>query len=123
MKVRELKGFKSLKALNAFHALMLGLKMLPSYMGETYEEFFAKLEQLPENDQRKLIREAALFVELGEDEVEALVCFVEDANGIPYTRENLKTLGPDQLVDIIVEVCFKISQIKINLVSESEKKN
>lgn len=123
MKVRELKGFKSLKALNAFHALMLGLKMLPSYMGETYEEFFARLEQLPEDDQRKLIREAALFVELGKDEVEALVCFVEDANGIAYTKENLKNLGPDQLVNIIVEVCFKISQIKINLVSESEKKN
>lgn len=123
MRVLELKGYKSLKALNAFHTLMLGLKMLPAYMGESYEDFYSKVDAMTESDQEKLIREAALFVELQKDEVESLICFCADANGVPYSAENLKSLGPDQLYECIVQVCLAISKIKINFISEAEKKN
>lgn len=123
MRVLELKGFKSLRAMNAFHALMLGLKMLPAYMGEGYEEFFARIQSMPPSDQEKMIREAALFVELQKEEVESIICFCADKNGVPYSSENLKNLGPKELVDIIVAVCLEISKIKIDFVTDAEKKN
>jgi hypothetical protein len=74
-------------------------------------------------DQEKLIREAVMFVELQKEEVEALVCFCADKNGVPFSAENIKSLGPQDLVEIVVAVCLEISKIKINFVSESEKKN
>lgn len=123
MKVLELTGYKSLRAFNAFHALMLGLKMLPSYMMETYEDFFARIQAMSPEEQKKLIREAALFVKLEKEEVEALICFSTDKNGVPHSSENLKNLGPGDLVEVIVAVCFEISKIKIDFVSEQEKKN
>ncbi len=123
MKVAELKGFKSLRALNVFHTLMLGLKMLPAYMTEQYEEFYEKLSKMEPASQEKLIREAALFVELQKEEVEALVCFCSDPNGVPYSKENLASLGPDQILEVIVSVCMEISKIKIDIISEREKKN
>ena len=123
MKVLELKGYKSLKALNAFHALMLGLKMLPAYAAESYEDFYAKVDAMDEKDQETLVREAAMFVELQKDEVEAIICFATDQNGVPYTAENVKSLGPKELIEVIVAVCMAISKIKINFVSDSEKKN
>jgi hypothetical protein len=123
VKLLELKGYKSLKALNAFHALMLGLKMLPMYLGEDYDLFLSRIEAMGPQDQEKMIREAVLFVELQKDEVEALICFACDPNGVPYTSENLKSLSPDQLVEVIVAVCLEISKIKINFVTDGEKKN
>lgn len=123
MKVLELRGFKSLRALNVFHTLMLGLKMLPAYMGESYEDFLDRVSKMDEADQEKLIREAALFVELQKDEVEALVCFVADGNGVPYTAANVKNLGPKELHEIVVAVCREIAKIKVDLVGEAEKKN
>ena len=123
IQVLELKGYKSLRALNAFHALMLGLKMLPSYMGESYEDFFLRIQSMPPDDQMKMIREAALFVELQKEEVEALICFSADKNGVPYVSENLKGLAPDQILEIIIAVCFEISKIKIDFVTDTEKKN
>ncbi len=123
MRVLELRGYKSLRALNAFHALMLGLKMLPAYMGESYEDFYARISEMPEADQEKMIREAALFVELQKDELEALVSFGADSNGIPFTAENVKNLGPKDLVELVVAVCVEISRIRIGIVSEAEKKN
>lgn len=123
MKVLELKGYKSLRAMNAFHALMLGLKMLPSYMTESYEDFFGRIQEMSEKDQLKMIKEASLFVELSKEEVEALVCFCADKNGVPYTAENLKSLKPNEILNMVVAVCAEISKIKIDLVSESEKKN
>jgi hypothetical protein len=123
MKVLELKGYKSLRALNAFNALMLGLKMLPAYMGEDYETFLKRVHEMSPEDQKKMIREAAMFVELQKEEVEAIICFCSDKNGVPYTSENLKSIGPDQLIEIITSVCFEIAQIKIDFISEAEKKN
>ncbi len=123
MKVLELKGYKSLRALNAFNALMLGLKMLPAYMGEGYETFLNSINLMPPDDQKKMIREAALFVELQKEEVEAIICFAADKNGVPFGPENLKSLKPNELIDIIVLVCFEIAQIKIDFISETEKKN
>jgi len=123
LNVLELRGYKSLRAMNAFHTLMLGLKMLPAYMTESYEDFYSRIEAMPETDQEKMIREAVMFVNLQKDEVEAIACFCTDANGVPYTAENLKNLSPKDLVEMIVAVCKEISKIKVNFVSEIEKKN
>lgn len=121
--VKELKGYKSLRALNAFSALVLGLKMLPAYMEESYEDFLSRLKLMPESDQRKMLSQAAQFVELQNEEIEAIICFVVDENGVPYSSENIKNLGPDELINIVVEVCMRIVKIKIDFVSDSEKKN
>lgn len=123
MKVLELKGYRSLRALNAFHTLMLGLKMLPSYATEDYETFYSRVQLMSPQDQEKLIREAAFFVELRPEEVEALVSFCADKNNVPYSAENMKSLKPDELIEIIVAVCVEISKIKIDLVTDAEKKN
>ncbi len=123
MKVLELKGYESLKALNVFHALMLGLKMLPAYQLESYEPFLERIQSMPPEDQEKMVREAALFVNLERDEVEALCVFVADPNGVPYRKENLKSMGPEQIHEMVTAVCMEIAKIKINLVTSSEKKN
>lgn len=122
-KVLPLIGYKSLRAFNAFNALLLGMKMLPAYMGQSWEEFLSSVEALPEEDQRRIITEGARFVELSEEEVKAIVGFSTDPNGVPYGAENIKSLGPKDLVEVIVEVCLEIGKIKIDFVSENEKKN
>lgn len=122
MKILELKGLKSLRALNAFSSLLLGVKMLPVYSTLSYEDFLNAVQLMPEDDQRNVLKKAAEFVELAKDEIEALASFACDPNGVPYQSSNLKSLGPDELVKIIVEVCLEIAKIKIDLVSESEKK-
>lgn len=123
MKVLELKGLKSLRALNAFSALVLGVKMLPAYMGESYEEFLARVQEMPPKDQKKILIEAVQFVELQPQEVEAILCFCADKNGVPYTSENIGNLKPAELVDAIVSVCSEIVKMKIDLLSDKEKKN
>ena len=123
IKIAPLIGYKSLKALQAFHTLMLGLKMLPMYMDKGYEEFYEGVSKTSESEQEKLIREAALFVPLEKEEVQSLMGFALDPNGVPYSPENLKSLEPDKIINILVAVCLEISKIKIDFVTESEKKN
>ena len=123
MKVLELKGFKSLRALNVFHTLLLGLKMLPLYITESYEEFFKKFQDFSDKEKETKLKEAVLFVELSPEEVEAVACFCCDKNGIPFNKNSIPSLKPDDIIDIIVSVCMEIGKIKIDLVSEEEKKN
>lgn len=122
MKLLPLKGYKSLKALNAFHALLLGLKMLPAYVSEDYESFYGRFKEYDEAKKESFIREAAVFVQLQQDEVEALLGFCADKNGVPYGKANIDSLSPDQIHDAIVSVCMEIGRIKIDLVTDEEKK-
>lgn len=123
MKLLPLVGYKSLRAMNALHALLLGLKMLPAHVDEHYEEFFAAFQNRTEGEKETLVREAVAFVELQLDEVEALVSFAADKNGIPYGPSNIGNLGPGELHEIIVAVCMEIGRIRISLVSDAEKKS
>lgn len=122
MKVTPLKGYKSLRALNAYNTLLLGLKMLPAYMAESYEDFLNRISKMPEADQLKMFREAAMLVELQKDEVEAIVGFCQDANGVPYEAANLKNLDPKTMINMIVAVCGEIAKMKIDFVTPNEKK-
>lgn len=121
-KVLPLKGYKSLRALNAFHSLLLGLKMLPAHIGEDYETFFASFKDKTEAQKETLLREAVAFVQLSQEEVGALISFATDRNGVPYGPANEGNLTPDELFEVIVAVCMEIGRIKIDLVSEEEKK-
>lgn len=123
MKISPLKGYKALRALNGFHALLLGLKMLPQYILKDYETFYSDFKDKTEEQKEKLIREAVVFVQLAQDEVEAIVSFASDKNGIPYSDVNIKNLDLGQIHEIIVAVCMEIGKIRVELVSESEKKN
>lgn len=123
MKILPLKGYKSLRALNGFHALLLGLKMLPDYIQIDYETFYESFNDKSEVEKLKLLREAVVFVQLGQDEVEALISFATDKNGIPYQSANVKNLSVDDLHSIIVAVCMEIGRIKIELITQEEKKN
>ena len=116
-KVLPLKGYKALRALNAFHALLLGLKMLPAYIGETYDNFYASFATKTDGEKEKLLREAAVFVQLAQDEIEALISFTTDKNGIPFSSVNVGNLAVDEIHECIVAVCMEIGRIKISLVS------
>ena len=120
--VTEIKGYQGLRAFNAFHTLMLGLKMLPAYLDQTYDDFFASFQDKTDEQKEKRIREAILFVRLEEDEIEALVSFAKDANGVTYSKANMKNLNPGQLHEIIAAVCMEMSRIRIDLLTDSEKK-
>lgn len=122
-RVLPLEGYKSLRALNGFSALLLGLKMLPAYIMEPFDAFYEGFKEKTEAEREKLLREAVLFVQLGQDEVEAIVSFAADKNGVSYSPINMKKLPPKDLHEIIVAVCMEIGRIKIELISEEEKKN
>ncbi len=124
MTILELKGINSFYAAQAFYKLMLGLKMLPSYYAEPFEEFYARIDLMSEDDQEKIIREAVVFVNLDKSEILDLCQFASDSNGIPYREPQLKNMLPESIHEIIVSVSKEIAKShKIRLVSEDEKKN
>lgn len=122
-KILPLKGAASLRALQACNALLLGYKMLPAHITETWEEFFLSFKKMPEQEKEKIIRHAAMFVKVEDEELSAILSFASDPNGIPYSVASLKNLGPDEMIEIIVAVCMEISRFKIDLITEEEKKN
>jgi hypothetical protein len=124
MKVRELRGIPAFHAFQAYQKIILGLKMLPAYASESFEEFYARVEKMPFRDQETLIREAvALGTRLDPEEVMDLLQFGEDANGVAWSSVNVKSLDVAGLHEAIVAVCCELAKVKIKLVSEAEKKN
>jgi hypothetical protein len=123
MKILPLKGYRALKALNAFNALLLGLKMLPIHLEKSYVEFFEGFRTKTDAEKETMIRQAVAFVPLNDDEIEALISFTTDRNGVPFGKSNVNNLSVEELHSAIVAVCMEIGKIKIDLVTEEEKKN
>lgn len=123
IKTLPLKGLKSYFALQAYAKIMLGLKMLPAYGKYHYTEFFEMVEAMPARDQEAIIREAVLLVDLEDFEIEALSRFCVDSNGVPYSKENLKNLDPNEIFEILITVCLEVAKIKPRLTTDEEKKN
>lgn len=124
MKLRELKDWESFYAMQAVHKLLFGLKMLPTYMSLSYEEFFASLDSMEPKDQETILREAVVFVRLEPEELADILCFAVDPNGVPYQKNNSKNLKPEEIHEIIVAVSMEILRAhKVRLVTEKEKKN
>lgn len=118
----DIKGPRSLSALNAFHQLLLGLKMLPDYLTEGYEDFYQRVDAMPDEDKRAFIAEAILLVPLEEEQVYHLIQFCTDKNGVPYGKHNAKNLKPNELHALMLEVCMEMSTYKIDFLSKIEKK-
>lgn len=123
MTVLPLKGIKSYFALQAYAKMLLGLKMLPMYGKYDFHEFYEMIEKMPPEDQEKVIREGLFLGEVNDDELLALCRFVADENGVPFTNENMKNKGPEEIFEIAILVCLEIAKIKPKLTTESEKKN
>lgn len=122
MKLLELRGPRTLRPLNVFSALMLGLKMLPAYATESYEDFLSRVGEMPRADQEKMIREALSFVDLRPEDVEGVCSFCADPNGVPYSSANIKNLGIREILEIIVAVCLEIVDIAVDFINDDEKK-
>lgn len=123
IEVLPLKGKHALKALNSFSALLLGLKMLPMYLNYSLQEFYEIFMEKSEAELETYLRQAVALVELKWDEVEAIISFCKDKNGIAYSANNISNLGMKEQHELIVAVCMEIGRIKIDLTSEEEKKN
>lgn len=123
VKSKELVGLSSYSALQVFYKVMIGLKMYAAYAHLEPQEFFELIENMSEQEQDKVIREALLLVSLDKEELECLTSFCTDANGVPFRSENMKSLKPDQIFEISVKSCIELSKIKINFITENEKKN
>jgi hypothetical protein len=123
VKVLPLKDIKSLAALNGYYALLVGIHMLPAYGTIALHDFLDGLERLPIDEKEKVLRQGVKIVHLEPDEIEAMVCFCVDPNGVSYKKENIKNLNPFQLVECVLAVCMEFAKMEISLISESEKKN
>lgn len=97
--------------------------MIPIYAFIPYEDFFASFEEKTDVEKENFLREGLAFIELKEDEIDALIGFCEDANGIPYGKANIKNLPVKEIYDCCLSVLIEISKIEITFITESEKKN
>lgn len=123
IKLLPLKGPDTYWALQSYIKLLFGLKMLPMYMGKTLEEFFDSIEAMPVEDRKKIVRQAVLMVTLDGGEINSLLKFATDKNGVRFSHENTAGLEPGQFMEIIHAVTQAIAALEPNFLSASEKKN
>jgi hypothetical protein len=92
-------------------------------MGKSLEEFLSMIEEMPVADRKKIVREAVLVVTLERDEINSLMKFAADTNGVPFTQENTAKLSPKEFIEILDAVVQEIAAMEINFLTSAEKKN
>ncbi|MDR3112935.1 MAG: hypothetical protein LBU09_00985 [Endomicrobium sp.] len=113
MQIKELKGLKSVKALNVYCKLVIGLSLTHLNKEKSIDDFRKAFEEYEIEKRKTLLKFACLLVQLEKDEVSALTSFAVDENNVAYEEPALAYLKPSEIVGIMSEVALKISEIKI----------
>lgn len=123
IKTKELKGLKSVWALNAYSTLLFGLAAEQAVVGQDYDTTLAKFEALPLEEKAKQLRRALQIVNLQTEDMLNLLAFALDANGVPYDTKRIEKLPPMELVEAMLAVCLQLAQLRPYICPEEQKKN
>lgn len=123
IKTKELSGLSSYSAMQVFYKVLVGLKMYVAYAHFEPQEFFDHVAQLDIAGKEKVVREGLMLVPLDREEIMTLASFCTDANGVPFSTENMTKLKPTDILEILVKSCMQLVHIRIDFVTEDEKKN
>ena len=121
--VLSLTGISGVRAFNVFHHVVLGMKMLPVNLEKGYDGFLAELSGKSDDERKKFFISGLNFVTLDEEDIEAVLRFCTDTNGVPLCRANTKTMAAQDIISNMSDVFVEISKINVNLVTGDEKKN
>ena len=122
--VKELRGLKSVYAVNALSNLVYGLAVEQAHLGQDIEETYAKFEALDEAGQRKQLKHALRIVNLTQEDMLNLLSFALDVNGVPYDEGRIKTMPPTDIMDAMLEVACQVAKvIKPRSITNDAKKN
>ena len=122
--VKELRGLKSVYAVNALSNLVYGLAVEQAHLGQDIETTYAKFEALDEAGQREQLKHALRLVNLSKEDMLNLLSFALDVNGIPYDEGRVKNMAPAEIMEAMLEVACKVAQtIKPRSITDDAKKN
>ena len=113
VEVTELKGIRSVKALNIYSQLLLGYKMLPIHFDKTYDEFLEWFSKLADGDKRIIVKQALSAVSLEDTEISALTSFAKDENNVLYTKSVIDHLPANKIVEVAAEVCMALDRLEV----------
>lgn len=122
MKIRPITGYNCYRAYQVYRDIILASYyfheankacFVDNPKPEKYNDFLKRFEKSNEEERREIIKLGADTFNLSLDEVCFLVGLVEDANGVPYSKASLNNLKPQEITEIIIEVCLEISKVTV----------
>lgn len=110
----DLKGLKSPAGFQVLFTLLIGFYSVPVFNAlNTFDDFIKDFEKMPREERRRILAKSVCITQLTESEYMNVLCFAKDANGIPYTKENVENLTYDEIMEIVVDVCLAYSDCKV----------
>lgn len=122
MKIRPITGYNCYRAYQVYRDIVLASYYLyeankacfeDNPKPEKYDAFLRRFENSSEEERRNIIKLGADTFNLSLEEVCFLVGLVEDANGVPYSKATINNLKPQEITEIIIEVCLEISKVTV----------
>lgn len=110
--------FRGINGARAYHAALTLLRSLWHIPFATPHTDFYKMsdwfDELPEDEKRKYLRLAVHDGAMMEEhEIEALLLFAKDQNGVPIVKESIKNLNPFEIHEALLDVACEIFKVRL----------
>lgn len=111
----EFRGIAGARAYHSALALVRSLWYIPKDVDHaTFKEMSDWFDMLDYDNKRKYLKLAVEDGAMLEDkEIEALLKFARDENGVPICKENIENLTPFEIHELILEVSWEILKAKV----------
>lgn len=110
----DLRGIKSPAGFQVLYTLLIGYYSVPTFgANPDFNEFVKGFEKASREERMEILKKAVCITPLKEEEYMNVLCFCKDANGIPYSSENIENLEYTEIMEKVVEVCLAYSDCKV----------
>lgn len=110
----DLRGLRSPAGFQVLYTLLIGFYSVPAFgASNSFDEFVKEFEKMPREKRRSILAKSVCITQLTESEYMNVLCFAKDANGVPYSKENVENLTYSEIMEIVIDVCLAYSDCKV----------
>lgn len=123
LKIKELKGLKSIKIFQIVLNIILFIKMLPKFLDKSFEDILDILKTYENRELIEFFLKNLSFVNLGDDfnDFIELIKFTKNNQNQEISKEEIKGMSVFDLENRIVKVILEILSIEIFTLTENDK--
>lgn len=113
MKILELRGLKSVRVYQIYQQVLIALAIAPTSGAKSIEQFLCDFEVADIDAKRQMLTTACGLFNFEHDDIRAILDFALDENTGIELSQTVQGLSPDVIINAIVSVLIKCSDIKI----------
>ena len=113
MRIKELKGLKSVRVYQLYQQVLIALGIYPTTQAKDLKTFINEFDEKNIDEKREMLRAAVMLFNFDREDLKSILDFaISEPQGIEVSQI-ADGMSPDKIADAVTYVLLKASEVKV----------